>query len=67
MAKGISSYLISVMNEFKSDADLVDGRYAVRLIETETRLAYHERAFFLSDCEAKFTTTSMPKLTTDIP
>ena len=52
--KGVSSYLISVVNEFKSDADLVDGTYKVRLIDPETRLAYHERTFILRDCESRF-------------
>ena len=65
--QGISSYAISVVNAFKSDADLVDGTYKVRLIEPETRLAYHERTFVLRNCEAKFVAAPMPDLSAATP
>jgi hypothetical protein len=58
----ISSYAITVVNAFKSDANLVDGMYTVRLMEPDTRLVYLERTFILRNCEARFVAAPISKL-----
>ena len=51
MPKGVTSFVLTILDEFKGEFDLVDGQYEVRLIEPETRLSYYSRRFYLRDCE----------------